>query len=86
MWPLLIIPDAINQHWNGGLGFFTRQLYTVPNIDTHRAKYEFLAFVTNSLTEIVLRKMLESGPLGNAGNLDVEMYLRVSQYGKALVN
>ena len=69
-----------------GFRFFTRQLYTVPNIDTHRAKYEFLAFVTNSLTEIVLRKMLESGPLGNAGNLDVEMYLRVSQYGKALVN
>ena len=29
---------------------------------------------------------MESGPLGNAGNLDVEMYLRVSQYGKALVN
>ena len=58
----------------------------IPNIETHRAKGEFLAFVTNSLNEIVLRKMLESGPLGNAGNLDVEMYLRVSQYGKALVN
>ena len=86
MWPLLIISNAINQHWNGGLGSFTRQLYIAPNIETHRAKDEFLAFVTNSLTEIVLRKMLESGPLGNAGNLDVEMYLRVSQYGKALVN
>ena len=69
-----------------GFRFCTRQLYVIPNIETHRAKDEFLAFVTNSLTEIVLRKMLESGPLGNAGNLDVEMYLRVSQYGKALVN